>query len=62
LRKYLVKIREYFGGGEVTMTNDAVSAHIPKSDDDDDPHYLFTLGWALSEEELAEPDTNNIRN
>jgi len=56
LRKYLVKVREYFGGGDVMMTNDVVSSHTPESEEDDDPLYLFTLGWKLSEEELAEPD------
>ena len=53
LRKYLVRIREYFGGGDVMVTNDVISMKLPPSDEDDD---TFSLGWALSEEELAEPD------
>lgn len=54
LRKYLVKIREFLGGGEVMMSNDVVQFKLPPQDDDDKES--FFLPWRLEEELLAEPN------
>ncbi len=59
VRKYIVKAREYFGNGEVMLTNDVITESMPPYegyDGYDDPDYRFCLGWTLSEKELAEPD------
>jgi hypothetical protein len=52
LRKYLVRVREFFGGGAVFLGNDVVCFKTP----DDAFHQPFFLPLQLDEELLAEPD------
>lgn len=50
LRKYLVRVREFFGGGEIHLSNDAVCLHAPDEGEE------FWLPLPLEEKFLAEPD------
>ena len=62
LRKYLVRIRQFFGGGKVMVTNDVLQPKLPPEEgEDEDEYYRFHLPWRLEEEDLAEPDYERHR-
>lgn len=50
----IVRIREFLGGSEVMMSNDAVQFKLPPQDDDDKKD--FFLPWRLEEKSLVKPN------
>ena len=57
LRKRLVRVRQFLGGGEVMVSNDVLQRRLPPEDqDEEDEYYRFHLPWRLEEELLAQPD------
>lgn len=61
LRKHLVNVRQFLGGGEVMVSNDVLQPNLPSEDDEEDEYCRFHLPWGLEEELLAEPDYEKHR-
>ncbi|MEW6618956.1 MAG: hypothetical protein AB1422_06355 [bacterium] len=53
LRKYLVRVKEFFGNGKVMLTNDVCWWGLP-SEEEEEPGYY--LPGELNREDLKEPD------
>jgi len=56
LRKYIVRVREFFGGGDVMISNDVLTLISPPSEEYDDPYCKFYLPCIVDYTELTDPD------
>lgn len=56
MRKFLVRVREFLGGGEIYLGNDVINLMTPEDATEDRE---FFLPMAVPEEWLLEPDAKS---